>query len=356
MTRVLQLLGPSTGGIRRHVAVLSKLAAERGFDVTIAGPSGVLDGLDTGAASIESVAVPASFHPRAVLAGIRELRALVAANDGFDVVHAHGLKAAWTAWLARTGAPIVLTVHNVVLDEVAGRSAALQRRLERIITRRVDRVIAVSPEISRHLGIGRFIVPASPAPRPTKTPAEIRAEYGIDPEALLVVVAARLHPQKDLPMFFRAWQRRADRSAWALVVGDGPDRATLDALRSELGLDTLVLPGASPHAVDELNAADLVVMSSRWEGAPLVIAEAMQLGKPIVSTRVGVVPDMVGDAGTIIEVGDTDALVRAIDRYLGDAAERERCGHLASERGRLIYGAEPLVDEVLNVYGEVHPL
>lgn len=356
MTRVLELLGPSTGGIRRHVAVLSKLAAARGRDVTVAGPAGVMNGLDTGTARRETVAVPASFHPKAVLAGIRELRSLVASRGGFDVVHAHGLKAAWTAWLARPGAPIVLTVHNVVLDEVAGRSAAVQRRLERFITRRVDRVITVSPEITEHLGVGRFIVPASPEPVPTTTPAAIRERYRIPPTAPLVVVAARLHPQKDLPTFFRAWKRRADASAWALVVGDGPDRAALDALRTELALDTLLLPGASPHAVDELNAADLVVMSSRWEGAPLVIAEAMQLAKPIVSTRVGVVPEMVGEGGTIVEVGDTDALVREIDRYLGDPSLRDRCGRVALERGRFIYGAEPLVDEVLSVYDEVRRL
>ena len=355
MTRVLELLGPSTGGIRRHVAVLSKLAAARGLEVTVAAPSGVMDGLDTGDAGSETVAVPASFHPKAVLTGIRELRALVAADGGFDVVHAHGLKAAWTAWLTHTGAPIVLTVHNVVLDEVAGRSATVQRRLERFITRRVARVIAVSPEIVAHLGTGRFIVPASPEPIPTTPPAAIRARYGIPQDALLVVVAARLHPQKDLPMFFRAWKCRTDASAWALVVGDGPDRDTLVALKDELGLDTLVLPGASPHAVDELNAADLVVMSSRWEGAPLVVAEAMQLAKPIVSTRVGVVPEMVGDAGSIVDVGDADALVREIDRYLGDESLRDRCGRLAQERGRSIYGAEPLVDEVLSVYDEVRP-
>lgn len=352
MIRVLELLGPSAGGIRRHVAVLSQLLSAGGDSVVTAGPDGVMDGLDLGGSEFRAVAVPSSFHPKRILAAVRALRSM---RGEFDIVHAHGLKAAWVAVLSGPGVPVVLTVHNVVLDEVAGRSASIQRFLERLIVSRVDRVIAVSPEIADHLGRGTFIIPASPEPVPSESPASVRERYGIPDEALLVVVTARLHPQKDLPLFFRAWARRADRSAHALIVGDGPDRASLEALRTELDLDTLQLVGASPFAVNEINAADLVVMSSRWEGAPLVIAESMQLGKPIVSTRVGVVPDMLGAGGEIVEVGDEDALVTAIDRYLADADLRARASVVAAERGRVTYGSQRLTETVRQVYLEVLP-
>lgn len=350
--RVLEVLGPSTGGIRRHVALLAKLLASGGDEVVAAAPTGVLDGLDVGVAAVREVPVPTSFDPRRIVRAVRSMRRLIAETHP-EVVHAHGLKAAWVAVLARPGVPVVLTVHNVVLDEVAGRSAALQRWLERRVVKQVDRVIAVSPEIVEHLGAGTFVLPASEAPVPRRERGEVRQGLGLGDDDPLVVCAARLHPQKDLPLLLRAWARLQDRAAWLLIVGDGPQRDELEALRSDLGLDRVLMPGASPHAVDELNAADLVVMSSRWEGAPLVIAEAMQLGKAIVSTRVGVVPDMIVGCGEVVEVGDEDALVAAIDRFLADDELRENCAKSALERGRVLYGAQRLVDEVRGVYVEV---
>lgn len=359
MRRVLELLGPSTGGIRRHVAVLGDLVAASGWQATLAGPRHVLDGLV--AVEPEVVGVPASMSPSGLVAAVRQVHAL----GRFDVVHAHGLKAGWVAVLSRgpkRRPAIVLTIHNVVLDEVAGRAASVQRRLERLLLRRVDHVIAVSPEIVTHFdgAVARdrieFIVPASPAPAPVRDRNEVRAELGAEPDDVLVVVAARLHPQKDLPMFVDAWTDVVARHprARAAIVGQGALRDELAALIDRAGTgETLRLHGPSPYAVEQLAAADVVALSSRWEGAPLVVAEAMQLGRPIVSTRVGVVPEMVGDGGTIVEVGDRDAFVEALCRYVGSAHLRSAAGEVSRERGTVIYGARALADQVAAVYEEV---
>ncbi len=358
--KVVELLGPSTGGIRRHVAVLASLLADRGWPVTVAAPRGVLDGLDTGRSTRSDVDVPSSYAPAGILRARSELRAVLR-RDQPDIVHAHGLKAGWLAVVSRPRVPIVLTVHNVVLDAVAGRGAALQRRIERALVGRVEHIIAVSPEIAQHFG-GHVrpdridvVLPASPAPVPKRPAQEVRAAHGVATDALLVVVAARLHPQKDLGVFVRAWAAvtAEQPDATAVIVGEGPSRDELDALIDELGVGgTLQLAGPSEHAVDELAAADLVVLSSRWEGAPLVVAEAMQLGRPIVSTRVGVVPEMVGEGGTIVEVGDVEALAGAMLRYLASADLREEAGRIGLERGTVIYGAPALVDEVARIYQE----
>ena len=144
---VLELLGPSTGGIRRHVAALGSILADQGWAVTYAGPAGVLDNLGETA---EVVGVPSSFSPAPIARAVRQLRSL----RGVDVIHAHGLKAGWVAVLSRRRGtngrriPIVLTIHNVVLDEVSGRSAGVLRHLERLLMGRVDRVIAASPGIA----------------------------------------------------------------------------------------------------------------------------------------------------------------------------------------------------------------
>lgn len=360
--RVLQLAGPSTGGIRRHVAVLAAVLSDGNWRVDVAAPAGVLDDLDVGSSRRHVVAVPASLAPGRLLAAVRALRALRRSVGPWDVVHAHGLKAGWVAWLARPGCPVVLTVHNVVLDEVAGRTAALQRRLERAVVRIADKVIAVSPEIVDHFaGVGgdghvEFVIPASPAPHPRRPRDEVRRSLGVDDDRALVVVAARLHPQKDLPTFVAAWRQvvAAHPTARAVVVGEGPARGEIEAAVARAGIgDTLSLPGASEHAVDEIAAADVVVLSSRWEGAPLVVAEAMQLGRPIVSTRVGVVEEMTGDGATIVDVGDVDALAAAVSALVGDPDLRGRVGAIGRERGTVIYGAAPLVAQVERIYEEV---
>ena len=277
-------------------------------------------------------------------------------------MHAHGLKAGWVAVLSRPRCPVVLTIHNVVLDEVAGRGAAVQRWLERVLYGRVDRIVAVSPEIVGHVGDAvaadriEVVLPASPPPVPRRDRAEVRRDLGIADDEVLVVAAARLNPQKDLPLLIRAWRRVAAEHprARAVVVGDGPLRADLDRMVAELGVGaTFRLAGPSPHAVDELAAADVVVLSSRWEGAPLVVAEAMQLGRPIVSTRVGVVPEMIGDGGAIVDVGDETALAEQLSRFVGDADLRARVGEVGRSRGTVIYGAGPLVDRVAEIYEEV---
>ncbi|MEA3020015.1 MAG: hypothetical protein QOI47_1539, partial [Actinomycetota bacterium] len=192
MPEVLQLLGPSTGGIRRHVAWLSGALAERDWRVRTAGPDGVLAGLVE-----QDAIVPV---PR----GRRQLRAAV---EGVDLVHAHGLKAGWLASTLRGGAPLVVTVHNLVLDDVAGRGAPALRALEGWIPRRVDAVIAVSDEIGRRFANAanvHVVPPFGPVPVVRRDRDEVRAALGIAPGERLLVAVARLHPQKDLPTLLRA--------------------------------------------------------------------------------------------------------------------------------------------------------
>lgn len=352
--RVLELLGPSTGGIRQHVAALGARLPDEGWAPTFAGPAGVLDDLGIAAAV---VSVPSSFAPGAILRAVRELRSL----GRFDVVHAHGLKAGWVAVLSRTGAPVVLTIHNIVLDEVAGRSAGALRRIERFLVRRVDHVIAASPGIVEHFaGVVpsdrlTFVLPVSPVPEPERDRREVRRELGAGDDDVLVVVVARLHPQKDLATFVRAWRTVAEvrPDARAAIVGEGPDHDVLAALIEREGVaSTLRLAGPSPHAIEQIAAADLLVVSSRWEAVPLVVVEAVQLGKPVVSTRVGVVEELVGEGGTVVDVGDADALAAAIGRYVEAPELRRSAGAISRERGTVIYGAAALVRQVARIYEE----
>jgi glycosyltransferase involved in cell wall biosynthesis len=334
---VLQLLGPSTGGIRQHVAALTRALVARGWVVRTAGPAGVLDGL------VEQSAVVPVPRGRAALAR---------AADGVDLVHAHGLKAGWLASTLRRRPPLVLSVHNLVLDEAAGRAAPALRALESWLPRRVDAVIAVSEEIGRRFGSHphvHVIPPIGPAPAVTRSRDDVRRDLGVAPDERLVVSVARLHPQKDLPTLFAA-VAGIERTR-VVVFGEGPDEP---ALRQSAPAN-VVLAGSRATVGDEIAAADLFVVSSRWESGPLVLLEAMALGRPVVTTRVGLAPKVVrdGETGRLVDVGDVASLRAAITDLLDDPVHAAAMG----ERGRVAaaatFGADALVARVEAVYREV---
>lgn len=312
--RVLQLLGPSTGGIRRHVAHLTDVLCRDGWTVDVAGPDGVLDDLD------HVVPVPDGIDVRALL---RSRRALQRILPDYDLLHAHGLKAGWTASLSRrVGLPLVVSVHNLVLDEAAGRSAPVLRRLEGMLPARAHRTIAVSGEVAGRFdgldGSDRIVVipPTGPPPAPSRSAAAVRADLSVADGDDLVVSASRLHPQKDLDLLLDVAAlvvRRRPRLRW-FVFGEGPlhDRLAAEVTRRDL-VDVVHLAGARPNVDDELAAADVVAVTSRWESGPLVVLEALALGRPIVSTGVGLVPDVVHPPnGRVVDVGDASAFADAL--------------------------------------------
>lgn len=354
--RVLQLLGPSAGGIRRHVAALVDGLAGQGWWSQVSGPAGVMEGIGP-----QDHVVPVSISPAALLRGRRALADVV---RDVDVVHAHGLKAGWLASTVRGARPLVVTVHNLVLDEAAGRSAAVLRFLEGRLPRRTDAVIAVSPQIAdRFAGRPgaervRVVRPVGPPPVPQRDPARVRADLDISPEAPLVVCVARLHPQKDLPTLFRATAelRASFPDLVVVIVGEGPDEAELKALVSELDVDgTVRLIGPRPQAADEIAAADVVVVSSLWESGPLVVAEALELARPVVSTPVGFVPDLIedGTSGRLAPIGDAAALAAAVGDMLSDSNRAAALGQAGRESVRRVLGADRLVGDVAKIYDEV---
>ena len=137
-----------------------------------------------------------------------------------------------------------------------------------------------------------------------------------------------------------------------VIVGDGPERAALE--RCVAGGTTGVrLLGTSADVADLMAAADVVVISSVWEALPLVLIEALQLGRPVVSTDVGVARELLDDdaEGVVVPVGDAPALAAAlIDRLVGSRAPGPSGGHPAAvER----FAPDALIDAVVDVYREL---
>lgn len=349
---VLHVVGPSAGGIRRHVATLATGLEERGWEVRVAAPAGVFDGLRDDVAE-----VPISLGRSAPGAAL-DLRRI---GREADVVHAHGLTAGWTAVLAGLSPRLVVTVHNLVLDEAAGRAARALRFLEGRLPARAQRTIVISRDMRRRFDPeehdDRFVVipPVGPRPNPTRTPAEVRAELGIDEHRPLVVLVGRLHPQKDVASLLEAVSR-LDPAVHVAIVGDGPERRALAARTRSLHLDGRVaFLGARDDAADFQAAADVVVQCSIWEGYGLAVSEALALARPVVATAVGPVPELVvdGRTGRLVPPSDPGALAAAIADLLADPEGARELGRAGAKLVAPSFDHELLIRRTEDVYRPV---
>jgi glycosyltransferase involved in cell wall biosynthesis len=359
---VTELLGPSTGGIRAHVGELARRLGRAGWEVSVVGPPGVMSvaGRQDGV-----VDVPAGWSPIGLARAHRHLARHLRATRP-DVLHVHGLKAAVVALTTRRRhrPPVVLTVHNLVAGTQRGFAARVLTLVERWLLRRADHVIAISDEIADRLaslvddGRSTFVLPVAPPRQVSRSREEVRDEYGIADDAPLVVVVARHHPQKDLPMFLRAFARvvAALPAARAVVVGDGPEREAIESERRTLGLaPSVVIAGHRPNPVDEMHASDAVALSSRWEGSPLAVVECLSIGRPLVTTSVGTVTRHLTDgvSARIVPVGDDERFAAALIDVLSDPAAAAALGRAGQAVAREVFDPDRLAAGVEEVYRRV---
>lgn len=286
-----------------------------------------------------------------------------------DIIHAHLIHATLAGALLKslTGAALVVTLHS----EEANRGslvAQIKNGLERIALRQVaDRVIACGPQVARWQGerlgeraidiIPNRIPPASPL-APDQREA-LRGGLGCGPQDLICLAAGRLTRQKGFDILVRAFGRLAPGhpAAKLIVAGDGEDRAALADLVRATGTSSSVRwLGARSDVARLMACADIFVLSSRWEGLPLVLLEAMTAGLPIVATEVGDVATVAGgNAALLVPPGDDAALAEALSKLLDRADLRADLGAAARRRVRPFTDVSGFLDELMRVYGLAHP-
>jgi glycosyltransferase involved in cell wall biosynthesis len=150
--------------------------------------------------------------------------------------------------------------------------------------------------------------------------------------------------------------RRRGVEATLCLIGDGPDRVPVERLAHELGVmrDVLFL-GYQRDVASYYSLIDALVLASANEGTPVVAIESLAAGKPVVSTRVGGVPDVVSDGedGILVPPGDVDGLAEALERLAHDPDLRARYGRLGRELVVPRYRVARLVDDVDRLYREL---
>jgi glycosyltransferase involved in cell wall biosynthesis len=231
-------------------------------------------------------------------------------------------------------APVVVAEHNDPHEERPGRAWTMARR---VAYRRAARVVVLTRSATRYFrgAVRRRVVVL---PNPVVPPLGTRptAARPAEREQGRIVAMGRLVPQKGFDRLLEAFARIGDRPGWTLTIhGEGPDRAMLVARCEALGLSGRVaLPGVTSDPAIALAAADLFVLSSRWEGFPTVLGEAMALGRPVVAFDCPSGPaDLIRDRvdGILVPRDDIDALAAAIAGLIDDPERRSALAGRAPE-------------------------
>lgn len=365
--RVVQVIGGAeTGGSRTHLLALcrglresdpatrveivcllegpvAEAARERGFPVTVLPMHGAAD-------------LGAIGRLR------RHLRLTLPA-----VVHTHGVRANFVGRLASRGLPVavVSTVHSSVHHDYASPvKRLLCPTLERATRGRVDAFIAVSAALGVELErdgvpgeriavIGNRPEPQNP-PAPAPPKATLRAELGIPAGVPLLLGVGRLETVKGFDVLLEVLARLDGRIAFhAAIAGDGSRRRRLERRARDLGLSARVsFLGHRPDAAALMRQADLLVATSRMEGSPMALLEAMEARLPVVATAVGGVPELVGAArnGLAVPAGDVAGLAARIELLLRRPRLRRGMGRRGAEALVRRFAPGVWVEETRGVY------
>jgi glycosyltransferase involved in cell wall biosynthesis len=334
------------GGAELQLERLVPLLAQRGVR------SEILTRAMTGAPRVERI--PGSTIRRTRVAGESPLAALAYVGATFahllrhrsriDLVHAHGALSPATIALAGRllGLPCIVTVLGA--GEPGDLARLARKPLGRVRSRLLFRFAwfaALSAELERELiergvpperilslpnGVDLDVYrPARPAER-----TELRGRLGLPPARFVGTFVGRLHPVKDVDTLLGAAARVPELTL--VVIGDGPERARLEAEAARLGLaDRVSFRGSSEAVGDFLRASDAFLLSSRGEGMSNALLEGMACGLPcLVSRSVGGAAELLGDGrGVPLPDGDVEAWATAIRELAADSRLRERTGSAA---------------------------
>jgi glycosyltransferase involved in cell wall biosynthesis len=405
-TRIVRIIARlNVGGPAKHVVWLtSALQNEVYRSVLVTGsvPPGEEDmSYFAEAAGVKPVYIPEmsrEISPNDAVTVWKIFRLLL--RERPDIVHTHTAKAGTVGrvagffyrWLTPgtlIGKPrpckFVHTYHGHVFHSYYGRGRtrmflAIERWLARLVT---DRLIVVSEQQGAEIGndfrVGRpgqiKVVPLGLdlqvfANHATRR-ARFRDELGVGDETVLVGIVGRLTEIKNHQMFLHSVARLPvdeRRRMRFVIIGDGSLRATLEAQAQSLGLGgDMIFAGGRKDPEYFYPALDIVALTSRNEGTPLTLIEAMANARPVVATSVGGVVDLLGpvvedgryricERGISVNVDDEETFAAALARLANDRQLQKDLGARGLEFVERVYPKERLVEDIKHVYEELHGL
>ena len=399
-TRVVRIIARlNVGGPAKHVVWLTSGLEDAGYrSLLVAGtvPAGEEDmSYFADDAGVKPLYIPEMSREISLQDAVttwKLFRLLV--REKPDIVHTHTAKAGTVGrvagflyrWLTPgvfVGKPrpckFVHTYHGHVFHSYYGRLRTgvfltIERLLARLVT---DRLVVVSQqqaeEIGRKFRVGRadqisvirlgldLNVFAHYADRR----ALFRKELGIADNVTLVGIVGRLTEIKNHEMFLESVARLNRERARFVIIGDGSLRESLESKARSLGIENdVIFAGGRKDPEYFYPTLDIVALTSRTEGTPLTLIEAMANARPVIATSVGGVVDLLGrieekgaydicERGISVRPYDVDAFAAGLVTLIKDKILRDRLGQRGFEFVDRNYRKERLLEDMKNLYGEL---
>lgn len=372
--KILHIVGDSKfGGGSVIVWRLAELARKLGWEVDVLTTDPTFQELlrASGIGVVNLEVIWREIRPLRDWQGLRTLTSFLKESN-YQIVHTHTSKGGFVgrAAAARARVPIVVhTVHGFAFHEESSPIAVkFYACLERLAARWCDRVVTVS-EFHRQwairLGIGdssKVVAIPNGIPeerlRATRSRDEIRGDWGVQQGEVVLLSTGRLAKQKGLEYLIRAVALLNDSvrlpfKVKAVLAGEGPLRTQLGVLAKRLGVSERILfLGFQDKVGDLLNASDIVVLPSLWEGLSVSLLEAMAAGKPIITTLIGSNREVTlnGEAALLVPPKDPLALADAIQRFIEHPDLAEARGRKARE----VYAVKYREEQMLKSYQQLY--
>lgn len=291
-----------------------------------------------------------------------------------DIVHTHTAKAGTLGRIAALFAGVKVRVHTFHGHVFRHYFSRLKTRLfifiERALGIITTRVIAISDRQKEDLVSNFKVVPDRKCVvvplgldldrlvDKRSSDQSLKSELGIKDGELCVGMIGRLVPIKNHEMFLKAAagisRRRPDLNVRYLIVGDGELRPVLEKMAASLNInDKVIFMGWREDLSGIYSLLDIVALTSRNEGTPLALIEAMAMAKPVLATDVGGVPDIVEDgvSGMLVKDNDEEKFILSAIRLLEDEGLRTRLGRAGFSKSRK-FSKSNLVESMTKVYDD----
>jgi glycosyltransferase involved in cell wall biosynthesis len=361
--RVLHVVAPAAfGGLERVVQTLAIARHQAGGDVRVAAivteestqaADGFLDPLRAAGVPVHPVELP----PRRYLrerAAVKEL----CRQHRPHVVHTHGCRPDLVdGGIAHSvDAASVTTVHG---STGGGARERLYESLQRRSFRWFDAVVAVSRPLAHQLvqsGVTakrvHFVPNAWQSRHPPLSRENARDALGIAEDAFAVGWSGRISHEKGLDVLIDAFASLPESSTYLSILGDGPEREELELRARRAGIaHRITWHGFVRDADAFATAFDVFALSSRTEGTPMVLFEAIAAGVPVIATRVGGVPEVIHpDEGVLVAPDNPLALASAIRKVQRQRSLAAARAQTVRERVAREYCVEPWIDRYEGIY------
>jgi glycosyltransferase involved in cell wall biosynthesis len=290
-------------------------------------------------------------------------------HEQVDLLHAHQYTPFFYGMTARVlcrRPPVLFTEHGRWYPDVRRRKRILANRL---LLERRDRVVGVGQSVRQALIDNEGFpsarvqliyngVAMAPFAQARAERAPVRLELGVGDGDVVILQVARQDALKDHATAIRTLARVVGQGVKArlVLVGEGPEEPEIREIVQQQKLDSHVrFLGLRTDIARLLSAADLVLLTSVSEGIPLTLIEAMAMGLPVVSTRVGGVQEVVeeGKTGMLAPRGEDAALAEGVLRLAHDPALRDQMGELGRQRARTLFSDDLMHDRYYRLYREM---